>query len=193
MFSLTKTLAGAVGGAVVAAVLWVFGRLAGTSNSAAKLVSRRTFIRNATLGAVLVVVGQLTFGFVRFFWPNRTGAFGGILTIPASDVPPMDGEPFRYTPGKFFLVHNQDGLLAIYWRCTHLGCTVPWNSGEDRFHCPCHGSVFLRNGVRESGPAPTPLNLFPVVVLPNGDVEVDTGEEIGRTEYTPEQAVPYPV
>ena len=31
------------------------------------------------------------------------------------------------------------GLNAI---CTHLGCVVPWNSCENKFICPCHGSQY---------------------------------------------------
>ena len=150
--------------------IWLVTRLLNSSNAAARAVSRRSFVRNAALGAVLIVLGQLTFGFVRFFWPNKTGAFGSVLTVPASDVPEVGGEPFRYTPGKFYLVHNEDGLLAIYWKCTHLGCTVPWIQSEDRFHCPCHGSIFFKNGEKESGPAPTPLQLFPITVHDNGEI-----------------------
>jgi len=130
------------------------------------VVSRRNFVRNAALGAILIVLGQLGAGFVRFFWPNKIGAFGSVLTVPASDVPAAGTQPFTYTPGKFYLVHLDQGLMALYWKCTHLGCTVPWVASEDRFHCPCHGSIFFENGVKESGPAPRPLDYFPITVTP---------------------------
>jgi cytochrome b6-f complex iron-sulfur subunit len=183
-----RARAGVSLGIALASGGWVFARLTSLPKSVNNVVSRRNFVRNAALGAVLIVVGQLTFGFVRFFWPNKTGAFGKVLTVPASSVPAA-GDP---TPGKFWLVHLDDGLLAIYWKCTHLGCTVPWNQSEDRFHCPCHGSIFFENGIKESGPAPKPLQIFPISVSSSGDLQVDTGKPTDRGGYDPSQAVPYP-
>lgn len=163
-----------------------------TSEVWGKRSNRRTFVRNAMLGAVLVVV-EATGTLIRFAWPNKTGAFGRELTLRRANVPPVGGAPFRYTPGKFFLVHTEDGLLALYWKCPHLGCTVPWNADEQKFHCPCHGSIYLYDGERIAGPAPRPLDLMRVSVLPTGDVTIDTGKISTRTGYKPEQAVPYPV
>jgi len=183
--------AGALIGAGSVVAAWVFGRLSGTSQ-AVRTVSRRNFVRNATLSAIVIVLGQLTFGFLRFFWPNRTGAFGSVLTVTAADVPAVGAQPYRNTAGKFWLVNNEDGVMALYWKCTHLGCTVPWNEGEDRFHCPCHGSIFFRNGVKESGPAPRPMDIFPVTVSATGDVQVDTGSPTTRGDYDPSQTAPYP-
>jgi len=154
--------------------------------------SRRNFTRNAVLGGTLAGLGLASAGFVRLLWPNKTGDFGSALTVPATNIPPVDGEPFAFTRGKFYIVHTEDGLLALYWKCVHLGCTVPWNAGSKEFRCPCHGSIYNYEGVNTGGPAPRPLDIMAITVQGSGDIVVDTGKITTRHEYEPSQAAPYP-
>lgn len=151
--------------------------------------SRRTFLRNALAGsagvAALVGGGSL----LTFSSPNQTGAFGGEVALPPGAIPPVGGAPFKHTAGKFWLINNEDGALALYWKCPHLGCTVPWAQGDDRFECPCHQSRYDRHGVLISGPAPRPMDLMALRVDEHGNVIVDTGTITQRSRYEPGQAV----
>ncbi len=196
MTPLVRTLAGLAGGWLATKAFGLVEALQSNHGEtrARKLSSRRSFTRNATLGAVGIVVAQITGAFGLLMWPNKTGAFGTAITIAAENVPDVMGDPFKWTPGKFYLVHTDDGVEALYWKCVHLGCTVPWISGQGEFICPCHGSVYEYNGSRVSGPAPRALDAMPETVNDDGSVTVDTNPSslIIRQEYSPADAVPYP-
>jgi cytochrome b6-f complex iron-sulfur subunit len=196
MTPIVRKLAGLAGGWLATKAFGLVEALqaAHGETKAKKLSSRRSFTRNATLGAVGIVVAQIAGAFGLLLWPNKTGAFGTKITIAPANIPAVHGEPFRWVPGKFYIVHTDDGVEALYWKCVHLGCTVPWIAAEDHFHCPCHGSVYEYNGSRISGPAPRALDAMPVTVNDDGSVTVDTNPSslIIRHEYTPADAAPYP-
>jgi menaquinol-cytochrome c reductase iron-sulfur subunit len=63
-------------------------------------------------------------------------------------------------------VRNNDGqLIAIWDRCSHLGCPVEYSKGGDNYVCPCHGSAFNSLGLVTAGPAVRPLDRFNVKVV----------------------------
>ena len=83
--------------------------------------------------------------------------------------------PILFPQHRFFLLRAPGGIIAAYRKCTHLGCAVPFAPGEDRFHCPCHQSLFDKHtAVVIGGPAPKPLQLFHIREEANGDLLVDT-------------------
>ncbi len=192
MFRILKTLFGLVFGWLVAALFGLLGRF--HQSPVHNQVQRRTFVRNAALGAVGSVLAMTGAAFGMLLWPNKTGAFGSTLTVSAADVPAVGAQPYRNIAGKFYLMHTKDGLLALYNKCTHLGCSVPWHGppdAENAFQCPCHGSMFDYTGVRTGGPAPRPMDYMAVTVDPSGNVLVNTGDIRTRTDYDPSQAVAY--
>lgn len=154
--------------------------------------NRRTFLRNVVLGSVGIVTAELIGMFGFLMWPLKTGKFGTEVTVPKDQIPKSGESPYIDREGKFFIINNPDGILALYWKCPHLGCTVPWNQSEDQFHCPCHGSVYDRHGVRVKGPAPRPMDLMEIEVDSSQNVLVNTGKIIERSEWTQSQSTPYP-
>jgi glycine/D-amino acid oxidase-like deaminating enzyme/nitrite reductase/ring-hydroxylating ferredoxin subunit len=49
-------------------------------------------------------------------------------------------------------------LHAVSARCTHMGCLVTWNTAEQSWDCPCHGSRYDFDGQVIQGPAVRPLD-----------------------------------
>lgn len=69
-----------------------------------------------------------------------------------------DGAILRDGVSKIAVYRDeQGGLHAVSAKCTHLGCVVHWNSAEQSWDCPCHGSRFGTDGEVLHGPAATAL------------------------------------
>lgn len=191
MFALARTLVGLFVASILGRLLVVLSRFHQLTPQ--RLVSRRSFLRNAVLGSVGVSLMGVAGGFLTFFWNNKTGAFGGEIPVPLNLVPEVGAAPYRNQGGKFYVINNEDGALVVYWKCTHLGCTVPWNESEGQWHCPCHGSIYNRFAERIAGPAPRPLDLFPATIEgSNLIVNTDPTGAIVRSSYDPSQAIKLP-
>lgn len=158
-------------------------------------IGRRWFLRIAVLGALGAMATQAVACFVSFYLPTRVGTFGGKVLAGKPEEFKL-GEPKYVRDGKFYLSRVPDGVLALYQKCPHLGCVVPWRpddpsedsiAAKGRFNCPCHGSIYDRFGVIKSGPAPRPMDIM-AISIENGNVIVDTGKITQRTAYAPSQA-----
>ncbi len=152
-------------------------------------VSRRDFLKLgwsalAGLAALEAGVVALSYSLPRV----AEGEFGSVFNCgPVADYPNNTVTPFN--AGRFYLVRLPDGgFLALYRRCTHLGCAVPWDPTQNQFVCPCHASAFDQTGNVLNTPAPRPLDLFAVSIV-DGQVMVDTGRTIEREQFEPGQAV----
>jgi cytochrome b6-f complex iron-sulfur subunit len=158
-----------------------------------KPVSRRDFFRRSLLASLGLFGLQFGAASIAFIWPNLRGGFGGLidLGLSADDVKSQiqsDRQPFYYGAGRFYLVNYEgegadttyqglvgEGLMALYQKCVHLGCRVPFCQASQWFECPCHGSKYNRAGEYRDGPAPRGMDRF-AVRIQGGLVQVDTSE-----------------
>jgi cytochrome b6-f complex iron-sulfur subunit len=53
-------------------------------------------------------------------------------------------------------------LIAVNPTCSHAGCSVTWESDQQKFFCPCHDSEFSIDGKVLEGPATEPLASYEV-------------------------------
>lgn len=71
---------------------------------------------------------------------------------------PGEGGILRDGLTRLAACRDRDGTLHVRSGvCTHLGCHVNWNSTEQCWDCPCHGSQFAPDGAVLNGPALSPL------------------------------------
>ena len=153
-------------------------------------ISRRDFLNIAWGAAGALAVTELSFAGLKFLSPRATdGEFGGEFNLGAySDFP--NGSVTPVEMGRFYLVRlDNGGFLAIYRRCTHLGCAVPFDQASGAFVCPCHGSVFTNDGEVLNQPAPRPLDLFALAINEVGEIIIDTSSPIERDHANPNDIV----
>ena len=146
-----------------------------------------------------------------FAWPRGDLEPDDIVIVSALTVPAPGDDPVRVVEGNFWLVNllpgegrqgsvgvgGPGGLLALWARDPHLGCTVPWRAEYafegvvGNFRNPCHGETYTKAGVRLFGPAPRSLDTFDIRVNRDGSVRVDTARVTLGPEDNALRAVVY--
>jgi len=175
-------------------------------------VSRRQFF-NRAIGAIFgLFLGLQGVYYLAFFWPKLSGGFGtdvdaGALEDLAAQTVNPDGSvvPVFVPEARAYVVPAPDdlsdqfdgrevaagGFMALFQRCVHLGCRVPWCATSIGFECPCHGSKYNSVGEYFAGPAPRNLDRFVVEVRDGDRLIVRTGTII-ETPRAPRASVQYP-
>jgi quinol---cytochrome c reductase iron-sulfur subunit, bacillus type len=73
-----------------------------------------------------------------------------------------DGYLETKTQKALWAVKQSDGQVTVFSpMCTHLGCGYHWDATDQKFKCPCHGSVYDVTGQVLAGPAPRRLDVLP--------------------------------
>jgi cytochrome b6-f complex iron-sulfur subunit len=157
---------------------------------------RRTFLKWSMGLGWVGVLASFGAASLAFIWPNLRGGFGARIPIGSTDeilgeIDANEGR-FEFPEGRSLVVKydpamdpegvyaditNQTGIMALYQRCVHLGCKVPWCAASQWWECPCHGSKYNRWGEWQEGPAARGLDRFLVEEV-EGQVVVDTSTVI---------------
>lgn len=142
---------------------------------------RRQLLRLGFFAATVLAGAELAATLAPFIRVNKLVGLGGSVATGKTKSEILarfaatNDEPILFAQDKFFLIHAPGGIAAAYRRCTHLGCAVPFSRTEDRFHCPCHGSIYDKNtAIVIRDPAPRPLDLFHVREDESGKLIVET-------------------
>ncbi|HET7488776.1 MAG TPA: Rieske 2Fe-2S domain-containing protein [Acidimicrobiales bacterium] len=164
-------------------------------------VTRRQFFNRSIVGFATLGLSAFGAATIGFLWPTLSGGFGAKIKVGKLDQILSDintkREPYYVAEARTWLsaypadavskaskVYNgavldgmKEGVVALYQKCVHLGCRVPWCKSSQWFECPCHGSKYNRVGEKKGGPAPRGLDRFGVQVA-GGTVIVDTSKVI---------------
>ena len=152
----------------------------------------------------MMTAGIAGFGasILAFLWPSLKGGFGSKVTVGKLDdilasIDAAKGPLYVAEARTYMVPYPKSGLekakkvysgavldgmnawvVALYQKCVHLGCRVPWCSTSQWFECPCHGSQYNRVGEKKGGPAPRGLDRFPVTVGDGGVISVDSSARV---------------
>ncbi|MGH2719219.1 MAG: Rieske 2Fe-2S domain-containing protein [Actinomycetota bacterium] len=168
-------------------------------------VTRRQFLNRAYVAGVAVALSNFALASLDYLWPRSVGGYGGKIMmgdaaqlrsqLAASRTPITDTQTNVLPPGLALINYEgtpeaaeaipayvlantaTSGFVALYRKCVHLGCTVPFCTTSKWFECPCHGSKYSINGEYRAGPAPRSLDRFKVDIV-DGRVVVDTATVI---------------
>ena len=161
-------------------------------------VTRRMVLNRGIITGFSLLLSGFGAAMLAMLWPSLSGGFGskvraGKLDDILKEIEDKK-EPFYLAAGRFYInpypvtdvpkakqvqaysavmEGYEKGVVALYQKCVHLGCRVPWCKPSQWFECPCHGSQYNRVGEKKGGPAPRGLDRFPVTVE-DGVVIVDT-------------------
>jgi cytochrome b6-f complex iron-sulfur subunit len=160
-------------------------------------VTRRQFFNRGILAGLGIFAAGMGAAMLGFLWPSSAGGFGAKIAVGSEDDAKADFDkkkPFYNAGARTYIVPYpkddlskakqvydprivagmEKGYVALYQKCVHLGCRVPWCETSQWFECPCHGSKYNRVGEKKGGPAPRGLDRFPLEVS-GGSITVDTG------------------
>lgn len=177
----------------------------------ANVVTRRVFILAGFFSALGLALVGIVGPSLDFMWIRKVSGFGGPIPVGPDRIPAVGEDPRPITEGRFWLVNVEagttpngeetpGGLIALWRKCPHLGCTIPYRSEfsyggrKGWFRCPCHGSTYTKEGgVIVFGPAPRPMDVFPLTVQDDLSVIVQTGRQFEGTgsPSNPQRTAPY--
>lgn len=179
-----------------------------TPGAASSPPARREFLKQgcAACLAAAAVGAPAAVGTRVFLDPlTRLKTVENFVKVTTLDTLPEDGTPvqfpvladrrdawtkFTQVPiGAVFLQRQtKDKLLALSVVCPHAGCFVDYVEEQQGFLCPCHNSLFLKDGglKDEQSPSPRPLDTLEVQVRNRNEVWVRFQDfQLGVTEKKP--------
>jgi cytochrome b6-f complex iron-sulfur subunit len=149
--------------------------------------TRRQFLNRGIITTMILALGSFGAAIIAFLWPPAGAGAGTKITAGKKEeilsALRATKAPVYNAAGKFYLTEyspaflndaagkafrgdiyeglKETSIIALWQKCPHLGCRVPWCASSQWFECPCHGSQYNKVGQKRGGPAPRGMDMFP--------------------------------
>jgi len=130
-------------------------------------MKRRNFIDFFLGGSLLATLTAFLYPFIRYILPisQTEVVIKKITAAKVGELAPGTYKIFKFGTLPGILINTSEGeLKAFSALCTHLTCTVIFESDSGSIFCPCHNGRFDLSGNVISGPPPSPLESYHVEI-----------------------------
>ncbi len=129
---------------------------------------KRRNLLNFFLGGTLIgTILSFLYPVIRYLMPSKQveAATRRAVASKVGELAPNTSKIFKFGASPALLINTAQGeLLAFSAICTHLACTVLYESETETILCPCHNGRFDLSGNVISGPPPSPLESYTVEI-----------------------------
>jgi len=130
-------------------------------------MNRRNFIDFFLGGSLLGTFFAFLYPVIRYVLPAKQteAVVKKVTAAKVGELAPNTSKIFKFGSSPGILINTQDGELRAFSAiCTHLTCSVIYESDTETLLCPCHNGRFDLSGNVVSGPPPSPLEPYNVEI-----------------------------
>lgn len=130
-------------------------------------MNRRKFINFFLGGSLIGTFIAFLYPIISYLLPTKQTEVIIKKTTAAKlgQLAPNTSKIFKFGTSPGILINTSGGELRAFSAiCTHLTCTVIYESDTGTILCPCHNGRFDLSGNVISGPPPAPLESYNVEI-----------------------------
>ncbi len=130
-------------------------------------MNRRKFIDLFLGGSLIGTFIAFLYPIISYLLPTKQTepVIKKITAAKLGELAPSTSKIFKFGTSPGILINTPDGELRAFSAiCTHLTCTVIYESDTETILCPCHNGRFDLSGNVVSGPPPAPLEAYNVEI-----------------------------
>jgi len=130
-------------------------------------MNRRNFINFFLGGSLLGTIVAFLYPVIRYVLPAKQteAVVKKVTAAKVGELAPNTSKIFKFGSSPGILINTSDGELRAFSAiCTHLTCSVVYESDTETLLCPCHNGRFDLSGNVVSGPPPSPLESYNVEI-----------------------------
>jgi Rieske Fe-S protein len=130
-------------------------------------MERRKFVSFFLGGSLTATVLSFLYPVLRYLIPPKQAeaVLNRIVAGKVGELAPNTSKISRFGSSPALLINTQEGELRAFSAiCTHLACSVHYESETETIFCPCHNGRFDLAGNVISGPPSKPLESYRIEI-----------------------------